>query len=155
MTWTMPLWTSEHMPIVLADCYECVLKWQIYGWGVTHLYLNDMGMVYRNAWIWNIHKKKILKCSNISVKKYQNSPMLGVWSGTHKLYRTFNLIVISIVPWSYMKPYTADMKSHDPVMMNDDIINRPLHMANQETWLINLMKPWSCKQYTAMVQLQS
>ena len=34
---------------------------------------------------WNVHTKNTLKCSNISVKKYQNNPMLGVSSGTERM----------------------------------------------------------------------
>ncbi len=37
------------------------------------------------AFIWNTQRKNILKCSNVSVKKYQNRPRLGVWSGTESL----------------------------------------------------------------------
>ncbi len=35
-----------------------------------------------NCSTWNVHTKKTLKWSNISVKKYQKRPMLGVSSGT-------------------------------------------------------------------------
>ena len=37
------------------------------------------------ALIWNTHRKKTRKCSKASVKKYQNSPILGVRSGTVSL----------------------------------------------------------------------
>ena len=37
------------------------------------------------ALIWNTHRKNVLKCSNISMKKYQNKPTLGVKSVTIKL----------------------------------------------------------------------
>ena len=37
------------------------------------------------ALIWNTQRKKTLKCSNVSVKKYQKRPRFGVWSGTDRL----------------------------------------------------------------------
>ncbi len=37
------------------------------------------------ALIWNTQMKKVRKCSNISVKKYQKTPMFGARSGTDKL----------------------------------------------------------------------
>ena len=53
----------------------------------TLLYLNCMerGSVKIKALIWNTHRKNVLKCSNISMKKYQNRPTLGVKSVTIKL----------------------------------------------------------------------
>jgi hypothetical protein len=51
----------------------------------TYFYLIERGTVYITALIWNTHIKKIRKCSNISVKKYQNTPMFGVRSGTVRL----------------------------------------------------------------------
>ena len=41
--------------------------------------------MYMNALIWKTQIKKVLKCSNISVKKYQNTPTLGVRSATDNL----------------------------------------------------------------------
>lgn len=43
------------------------------------------GMVYITALIWNTQMKNVLKCSNISVKKYQKRPRFGVKSGTPNL----------------------------------------------------------------------
>ncbi len=43
------------------------------------------------ALIWNTQMKKVLKCSNISVKKYQNTPMFGVRSGTDRLQMENNI----------------------------------------------------------------
>ena len=51
------------------------------------------------------------------------------------------IVVHNTMPSSYMKPYTADRKSHDPVMMKDDVINKQLHTANQEIRLVDLVMP--------------
>ena len=40
-----------------------------------------------NALIWKMQRKKTRKCSKVSVKKYQNRPRLGDWSGTERLQR--------------------------------------------------------------------
>ena len=37
------------------------------------------------ALIWKIQRKNTRKCSKVSVKKYQNRPRLGAWSGTVRL----------------------------------------------------------------------
>ena len=51
--------------------------------------------------IWNVDTKNARKCSNISVKKYQNNPIFGVSSGTV----TINPIVdvTNVHEWSISK----------------------------------------------------
>jgi hypothetical protein len=75
---------------------------------VTFTYFNliERGTVYITALIWNTHIKKIRKCSNISVKKYQNTPMFGVRSGTVRL-KIKNISVFSLyVSYRSMQLYT-------------------------------------------------
>ena len=56
----------------------------------TYPNLIARGTVYINTLIWKTHTKNILKCSNISVKKYQKRPMLGWRLGTDTLQQINN-----------------------------------------------------------------
>lgn len=52
----------------------------------SFLNLIDKGTKYKNVtFIWKAEMKRARKCSNISVKKYQNRPMLGCKSGISNL----------------------------------------------------------------------
>ena len=47
--------------------------------------LMERGATYSRRFNWKVQTKKTLKWSNISVKKYQKMPMLGVSSGTVRI----------------------------------------------------------------------
>ena len=65
------------------------------GYNKAYLSFTANGTVYRNAFIWNTQMKNTRKCSNISVKKYQNTPKFGVRSGTLSLQIKVNTRILN------------------------------------------------------------
>lgn len=71
-----------------------------------YLSLMEMGIAKIKTWIWKTTRKNDLNWSNISMKKYQNSPRLGVRSLTASLPRNEDVELDGVI-WQQMAQETG------------------------------------------------
>lgn len=120
MLWMCPRPREEEMWQIVDHAWDsssvrqpdCISNDQSAYWNFIH-----NGMMYISKWTENTTKKKGLKWSNISVKKYHQSPGFGVKSGKVSLAMVISQTASTLKEW---KGFTQHPRS---------VVSKPIHQT--------------------------